>query len=83
MTRVKEGYTKAWTLALESAAAKAISQEEERKAKQELEKEKSCANALAIDVDQLKKTLLEKEGAVTAAGKLIEDLQVVDTSNTT
>lgn len=49
---------------------------EEKKAKEELEKEKSCANALALNINRLKKILLEKEVAITTAGKLIEDLWV-------
>ena len=42
-----------------------------------LEKERTCSQALADDVDWLKKVLQEKEEVIALLGKLIEDLWVV------
>jgi len=58
---------------------KGVAQEEEKKAKEELKKERRCSHALANDVDRLKKILQEREGAITMLGKVIEDLRVKKT----
>lgn len=49
----KKRYTDVKTLAMEYAAMKGVAQEEEKKAKEELKKERRHSRALASDVDQL------------------------------
>ena len=39
----------------------------------------SRSRSLSADVDHLKRVLLEKDGAITHAGKVIEDLRVTNT----
>ena len=59
--------------------AQGVTEEKEKKANEELEKEKTRSHALADDVDHLKKVLQEKEEAIILSGNLIEDLRVEKT----
>ena len=54
-------------------------EEAKKKALEDLELERARSRSLSDDVDRLKRALLEKEGAVTQAGKVIEDLCVTNT----
>ena len=57
LAAAKESYAEVKTLAMDYAAAKGITKEEGKKAKQELKKEKICSHALGTNVDRLKKIL--------------------------
>ena len=59
--------------------ARSIAEEAEKKAREDLEAERIRSRGLSDDVDHLKRMLLEKEGAVLQAGKMIEDLRVANT----
>ena len=54
-------------------------EEAKRKALEDLEAERIRSRGLSYDVDRLKGELLEKNGAIAQAGKVIEDLRVANT----
>ena len=53
--------------------------EAKKKAFEDLEAERARSRSLSDDVDHLKRALLEKDGAIAQAGKVIEDLRVANT----
>jgi len=59
--------------------ARSAAEEARKKALEDLEVERARSHSLFDDVDRLKRALLEKEGAITQAGKVIEDLRVTNT----
>ena len=59
--------------------ARSAAEEAKKKALEDLEVERARSRSLSDDVDRLKRELLEKEGAITQAGKVIEDLRVTNT----
>jgi len=59
--------------------ARSTTEEAKKKAFEDLEVERARSRSLSDDVDRLKRALLEKEGAITQAGKVIEDLRVTNT----
>ena len=59
--------------------ARSAAEEAKKKALKDLEVEQTRSRSLSDDVDRLKRVLLEKEGAITQAGKVIEDLRVTNT----
>jgi len=54
-------------------------EEAKKKALEDLEAERTRSRGLSDDVDRLKGELLEKNGAIAQAGKVIEDLRVANT----
>jgi len=54
--------------------ARSAAKEAKRKALEDLEAERARSRSLSNDVDRLKRALLEKDGAITQVGKVIEDL---------
>ena len=54
-------------------------EEAKRKALEDLEAKRARSHSLSDDIDCLKRVLLEKEGAIAQASKVIEDLRVTDT----
>lgn len=59
--------------------ARSAAEEAKKKALEDLEAERTRSRSLSDDVDRVKRALLEKEGAITQAGKVIEDLRVSNT----
>ena len=59
--------------------AKSAAEEAKKKALEDLEEEQARSRNLSDDDDRLKRVLLEKDGAITQAGKVIEDLHVANT----
>jgi len=59
--------------------ARSAAEEAKKKALEDLEAERARSRSLSDDIDLLKRTLLEKEGAIAQAGKAIEDLRVANT----
>jgi len=57
-------------------------EEAKKKALEDLEAEWARSRSLFDDADHLKRALLEKEGAIAQAGKVIEDLRVANTELT-
>ena len=64
---------------MRSEIAQSAAEEAVKKAREDLEAERIRSCSLSDDVDRLKKMLLEKEGAVLQAGKMIKDLRVANT----
>ena len=58
---------------------RSATEETKKKALEDLEAERGRSHSLSNDVDRLKRALLEKDGAITQAGKVIEDLRVANT----
>jgi len=58
---------------------KSATEEAKKKALEDLEAERARSRSLSDDVDRLKRALLEKDGAFSQAGKVIEDLRVTNT----
>jgi len=59
--------------------ARSSAEEAKQKALEDLEAERARSHSLSDDIDRLKRALLEKEGAIAQAGKVIEDLCVTNT----
>jgi len=59
--------------------ARSAAEEAKRKALEDLEAERARSRSLSDDVDRLKRALLEKDGAIAQAGKVIKDLRVANT----
>jgi len=59
--------------------AQSAAEEAKKKALDDLEAERARSRSLSDDVDRLKRALLEKDGAVAQAGKVIEDVRVANT----
>jgi len=64
---------------VKSKIARSTAEEARKKALEDLEVEPARSRSLSDDVDRLKRALLEKKGAITQAGKVIEDLRVANT----
>ena len=62
-----------------SEIARSAAEEARKKALEDLEAERARSCSLSDDVDRLKRALLEKDGAISQAGKAIEDLRVANT----
>jgi len=62
-----------------SEVARSFTEEAKKKALEDLEAERARSHSLSNDVGHLKRALLEKKGAITQAGKAIEDLRVANT----
>jgi len=62
-----------------SEVARSATEEAKKKALEDLEAERARSHTLSDDIDRLKRALLEKEGAITQAGKAIEDLRIANT----
>ena len=65
---------------VKSEIAQSTTEEAMKKALEDLEAERARSCCLSDDVDRLKRALLEKEGAIAQAGKVIEDLRVANTN---
>jgi len=59
--------------------ARSATEEAKKKALEDLEADQTRSRGLSDDIDRLKGELLEKNGAITRAGKVIEDLRVANT----
>ena len=59
--------------------ARSAAEEPKKRALEDLEEEQARSRSLSNDIDRLKRALLEKDGAITQAGKPIEDLRVANT----
>jgi len=62
-----------------SEIARSAAEEAKRKALEDLEVERARSRSFSDDVDRLKRALLEKDGAIAPAGKVIKDLRVANT----
>jgi len=58
---------------------RSVTEEAKKKALEDLEVEQARSHSLSDDVDRLKRALLEKDGAIAQASKVIKDLHVANT----
>jgi len=65
---------------IKEECVKSAAEEVGKKTHEDLEAERIRSRGLSDNIDRLKKMLLEKEGAILQAGKLIEDLRVANTN---
>jgi len=76
---IRESFRRIKVEYVDSEVARGAAEEAKRKALEDLEVERIRSRSLSEDVDRLKRALLEREGAITQAGKAIEDLRVANT----
>ncbi|XP_021306366.1 uncharacterized protein LOC110431582, partial [Sorghum bicolor] len=76
LASAREAYRELKEECVKSEIARSAAEEAGKKAREDLEAERIRSRSLSDDVDRLKIMLLEKEGAILQAGKMIEDLQV-------
>jgi len=75
----REAYREMKEECVKSEIAQSAIEEDGKKAQEDLEAERTRSRGLSDEVDRLKRALLEKEGAIAQAGKVIEDLPVTNT----
>ena len=74
LTSAREAYQEIKVECVKSEIARSAAEEAKKKALEDLEAERARSRSLSDDIDRLKRALLEKEGAIAQAGKVIEDL---------
>ena len=79
LASTQEAYREMKGECVKSEIARSAADEARKKALEDLEAERARSRSLSNDVDRLKRVLLEKEGAIVQAGKVIEDLRVANT----
>ena len=75
----REAYREVKEECVKSEIARSAVEEAEKKAQEDLEAERTRSRGLSDEVDHLKGALLQKEGAMAQAGKVIEDLCITNT----
>jgi len=78
LASTREAYREVKEECVKSEIARSAAEEAEKKVLEDLEAERARSRGLSDDVDRLKRALLEKEGAISQAGKVIEDLRVAN-----
>jgi len=78
LASAREAFQEMKVECVKSEIARSAVEEAEKKAQEDLEAERTCSRGLSDEVDRLKRALLEKEGAMALAGKVIEDLRVTN-----
>jgi len=76
---LRESFRRMKVECVNGEVARGAAEEAKKKALEDLEAERARSRSLSDDVDRLKRALLEKEGAIAQAGKVIEDLCVANT----
>jgi len=79
LASAREAYQEAKEECVKSEIARSTAEEAGKKAHEDLEAERVHSRSFSDDVDRLKRTLLEKEGAVLQAGMMVEDLRAANT----
>jgi len=79
LASAREAYQEMKVECVKGEIARSTAEEAKRKALEDLEAERARSRSLFDDVDHLKRALLEKDGAIAQAGKVIEDLWVANT----
>jgi len=80
LASAREAYREIKGECVKSEITRSAAEEVRKKALEDLEAKRVRSRSLCDDVDSLKRALLEKEGAITQAGKVIEDLRVANTN---
>jgi len=79
LASARETFQKMKAECVRGEIARSAAEEAKKKALEDLEAERARSRSLSADVDRLKRTLLEKDGAIAQASKAIEDLRVANT----
>jgi len=79
LASVRESFQRMKVECVNGEIARSATEEAKKKALEDLEAERTRSRSLSDDVDRLKRALLEKDGAIAQAGKVIEDLRVTNT----
>jgi len=79
LASAQEAYREIKEECVKSEITRSAAEEAGKKACENLEAERARSHGLSDDVDRLKRVLLEKEGVVLQAGKMIEDLWAANT----
>jgi hypothetical protein len=79
LASAQEAYREIKEECVKSEIARSTAEEAGKKAREDLEAERARSRSLSDYVDRLKRALLEKEGAVLQASKMIEDLRAANT----
>ena len=79
LASARESFQKMKTECVRGEIARSAAEEAKKKAQEDLEAERTRSHELSDEIDRLKRALLEKEGAMAQAGKVIEDLCVTNT----
>jgi len=79
LASAREAYQELKEECVKSEIARSTAEEARKKALEELEAERARSRELSDDIDRLKRALLEKEGAISQASMVIEDLRVANT----
>jgi len=82
LASAREAYREMKGECVKSEVTRSAAEEARKKALEDLEAERARSCGLSDDVDRLKRALLENEGAISQAGKVIEDLRVINTDLT-
>jgi len=79
LASIQESFQRMKVECVNGEIARSAAEEAKEKALEDLEAERTRSRSLCDDVDRLKRALLEKDGAIMQAGKVIEDLRVTNT----
>jgi len=79
LASIRESFQRMKVECVNGEITKSAAEEAKKKVLEDLEAERARSRSLSDDVDRLKRVLLEKDGAIAQAGKVIEDLRVSNT----
>ena len=79
LASARETFQKMKVECVNGEVARSAAEEAKKMALGDLEAERIRSGNLSNDVDRLKRALLEKDGAIAKAGKVIEDLRIANT----
>jgi len=79
LASLRESFQKMKVECVNGEIARSATEEAKKKALEDLDVEWTRSRGLSDDVNRLKRALLEKDGAIAQAGKVIEDLRVTNT----
>jgi len=79
LASVRESFQRMKVECVNGEIVRSAGEEAKKKALEDLEAERTRSRSLSDDVDRLKRALLEKDGAIAQAGKVIEDLRITNT----
>ena len=79
LASIRESFQRMKVECVNGEIARSAVEEAKKKALEDLESERARSRSFSDDVDRLKRALLEKDGAIVQAGKVIEDLCVTNT----
>ena len=79
LASLRESFQKMKVECVNGEITQSAVEEAKKKALEDLKVERTRSRSLSDDIDRLKRVLLEKDGAIAQAGKVIEDLRVTNT----